>query len=76
MDSHSVLILNFMASEIVAQLVENACLVRAEDFKYNNKSSSENICPLELFHYKNALRRNLGYQMNGNLLFGYADVSA
>lgn len=50
-------------------MVENALLVRANDTR--NQILNGHLVPLDVLHYKGALRRNLGYQTNGNLLFGY-----
>ncbi|KAI6191909.1 hypothetical protein M3Y97_00278700 [Aphelenchoides bicaudatus] len=74
LDSYSVLILNFLATEVVAQMVENARLTQFEVLKHQGQILSEHTIPVELLHYKNALRRNLGYQTSGNLLFGYVGV--
>jgi hypothetical protein len=75
LDAYSVLILNFLATEIVSQMVENALLIRVSDTKYQGQILNGHMVPLEVLHYKGALRRNLGYQTNGNLLFGYVVAS-
>lgn len=74
LDSYSILVLNFLASEIVAQMVENALLVRECDPKFREQSANFHEIPIELAHYKSALRRNIGYHTSGNLLFGYIVV--
>jgi hypothetical protein len=72
MDTCSMLTLNFLASEIIAQMVESALLVREHDSTEPPTNLHEN--PLDITHYKNALRRNLGYQTKRNLVFGYMPV--
>ncbi|KAI6205188.1 hypothetical protein M3Y94_00764300 [Aphelenchoides besseyi] len=74
LDAAIILVINFVASEIVAQMVEHASLAREDEIKNSIVGSTSTPfyeSPLELRHYRAALRSNLGYQQNRNLLFGY-----
>lgn len=62
-------VLNYCATEIVAVIVDSAVLVKeqeAQSFRDEFPTKS-----LQLRHYEEALRRNLGYSRRKNVLFGY-----
>lgn len=69
-DTHSLIIVNFLASEIVVKLVEGALSERANDPNCNGTTFKSYENALKLRHYKNALHRNLEYQASKDLLFG------
>ena len=70
----NVLVLNFIASELVAQLVENAAFIRDESASQRSSPLYERSIALE--YYETVLKRNLGYRQARNLLFGYIKPSA
>ncbi|KAI6173651.1 Transcription initiation protein SPT3-like protein isoform X1 [Aphelenchoides besseyi] len=78
LDAAIILALNFVASEIVAQMVEHASLAREDEVRNSIVGSTSTPfyeSPLDLRHYRAALRSNIGYQQNRNLLFGYVPNS-
>jgi hypothetical protein len=69
LDHGVVYVLNYCATEIVAVMVDSAVLVKEQEAKmYHDEFPHKS---LQRRHYEEALRRNLGYSRNKNLLFGY-----
>lgn len=63
-------ILNYCATEIIAIIVENAVICREQEAP-NQFEDEYPKNSLQLRHYQEALRRNYGYVIRNDILFGY-----
>lgn len=69
LDHGVVYVLNYCATEIVAVTVDSAVLCREQEAKtFKDEFPTKS---LQLRHYEEALRRNVGYTRHKNVLFGF-----